>query len=185
MSNGFIPQQSKESKTVPYYEDAKEKDGWQGQATTKSVDRLKMEVTESITRLGGFVSGFQRGIFQIEKQERQGFQIHYSLTSPDGRFVPGRLDVAALPTKSKWDENKKDKSLRMALYMLRVGLDGMWLFQNLSPGYAPLMPFMIANDEGKTISQLWAESPVMNNLLPPGDAEFTDAEVIEGKEIEL
>lgn len=174
----FVPEQNKQTQTVSYFEDAKEKDGWQGQATTKSVDRLKMEVTESITRLGGFVSGFMQGKFLVENQERQGFQIHYSITAPNGQFVPGRLDIAALPVKDKWNHIKKDKSLRMALYMLRVGLDGMWLFQQLSPGYAPLMPFMIANDEGKTISQLWAESPVMNNLLPPGDAEFVEAEII-------
>lgn len=175
----FIPEQPKTAQAVPYFEDAKERDGWQGQATTKSIDRLKMEVTESITRLGGFVSGFQQGKFLIENQERQGFQIHYSLAAPDGRFIPGRLDIAALPVKNRWDAGKKDKSLRMALYMLRIGLDGMWLFQQLSPGFAPLMPFMIANAEGKTISQLWAESPVMNNLLPPGDAEFIDAEPVD------
>lgn len=174
----FIPEQPKTAKDVPFFEQARESDGWQGQATTKSVERLKSEVTESITRLGGFVSGFQQGTFQIESQTRQGFQIHYSLAAPDGRFVPGRLDVAALPVKDKWNNAKKEKSLKMALYMLRGSLDGMWLFQQLSPGYAPLMPFMIANNEGKTISQLWAESPVMNNLLPPGDAEFIDAEEV-------
>ena len=175
----FIPEQPKSAKTVPYYEDANKVEGWQGYATTKSIERLKSEVTEAITRLGGFVSGFQMGMFMVERQNRQGFQIHYSIATPDGRFIPGRLDIAALPTKHNWDTDKKTKSLRMALYMLRMSLDGMWFFQQLSPGYAPLMPFMIANNEGKTISQLWAESPVMNNLLPPGDADFIEAEVTE------
>lgn len=175
----FIPQGQNEAKDVPYYEDAQKEDGWQGHTTTKSVDRLKSEVTEAITRLGGFVSGFQMGTFLIGQRERQGFQIHYSLTAADGRFIPGRLDIAALPVKHRYDTQKKDKSLRMALYMLRIGLDGMWLFQQLSPGYAPLMPFMIANAEGKTVSQLWAESPMMSNLLPPGDADFIEAEVTE------
>ena len=176
----FVPEQNKQTQTVPYFEDTKEKDGWQGQATTKSIDRLKTEVAESITRLGGFVSGFQQGTFMVEKQQRQGFQIHYSITAPNGQFVPGRLDVAALPVRSDtWDGKKKDKSLRMALYMLREGLDGMWLFQQLSPGFAPLMPFMIANNEGETVSQLWAKSSVMSNLLPPGESEFVEAEVLD------
>jgi hypothetical protein len=175
----FIPEQSKQAQSVPFYEDATKAEGWQGYSTTKSIERLKSEVTESITRLGGFVSGFQIGTFVIENQNRQGFQIHYSIAAPDGRFVPGRLDIAALPVRDKWNDDKKVKSLRMALYMLRIALDGMWFFQQLSPGYAPLMPFMLAGPDGKTISQLWAESPVMNNLLPPGDADFIEAEPVD------
>ena len=76
-----------------------------------------------------------------------------------------------------YDDGKKEKALKMALYMLRISLDGMWFMQQLSPGYAPLMPWMIANQEGKTVSQLWAESSVMNNLLPPGESEFVEGEV--------
>ena len=34
----FIPEQSKESKHVPYYEDATKADGWQGQATDKTIN---------------------------------------------------------------------------------------------------------------------------------------------------
>lgn len=174
----FVPEQEKKALAVPYFEEAARSDGWQGHTTTKSIERLKSEVTESITRLGGFVSGFMGGAFKIENQVRHGFQIHYSITGADGRFVPGRLDIAALPVKDKWSDDKRQKSLRMALYMLKIGLDGMWFFQQLSPGYAPLMPWMLASPDGKTVSQLWAESSVMNNLLPPGDADFIEAEVV-------
>lgn len=170
----FQPEEPKAVK-VPYYEDAKEKDGWQGQATTKSVKKLQDEIAQAVNRLGGIVSNFQRGTFQVDDQKREGFQIHYHLTAPNGSLVPGRLDVAALPVRDKWNEVKKDKSLRMALYMVREGLEGMWLMQQLSPGYAALMPFMLT-DQNKTVSQLWSETPVMNNLLPPGDSEFIEAE---------
>lgn len=175
----FIPEQPKQSKSVPYFEDANRQEGWQGYSTTKSFERLKSEVTEAITRLGGFVSGFQQGTFKIENQDRLGFQIFYSIESAGGGFVPGRLDIAALPVKDKWDNNKKEKSLRMALYMLRVSLEGMWFFQHLSPGYAPLMPWMIADKKGRTVSQLWAESPVMSNLLPPPESDFVEGEIRE------
>lgn len=173
----FQPEEQK-AVTVPFYEDAKEKDGWQGQATTKSVHKLQDEIAQAINRLGGIVSGFQRGVFQVDEQKREGFQILYHLKAPNGQLVQGRLDVAALPVRDKWSETKKDKSLRMALYMVREGLTGMWLMQQLSPGYAALMPFMLT-DQGKTVSQLWSETPVMGNLLPPGDAEFIEAEVTE------
>jgi len=173
----FTPEQ-KEPLNVPYFEDANRDEGWQGYTTTKSINKLQAEIVDRFNRLGGMVSGFQRGTFQINTKTREGFQIYYALKAPSGMSVPGRLDVAALPVKNNWDREKKDKSLRMALYMLRTALDGMWFMQQLSPGYAPLMPWMLAED-GKTISQLWADSPIMNKLLPPGDGDFIEAEVTE------
>lgn len=173
----FIPEEKK-AVSVPYFEDAKEGDGWQGHGTHKTEDTLQAEIIKAMARLGGIVSGFQRGVFQVGNQTRDGFQLHYSLKSPNGQHVPGRLDIAALPVKDKYSTFKKDKSFRMALYMLRESLDGMWLMQQLSPGYAALMPWMLASSDGKTISELWAESSVMNNLLPPGSSEFIEAEVI-------
>lgn len=171
----FQPEEKK-AVSVPFYEDAKEKDGWKGQATTKSVSKLQDEISQAINRLGGIVSGFQRGTFFIDDQQREGYQIHYHLKAPNGRLVPGRLDVAALPVRARRDPMKKEKSLRMALYMVREGLEGMWLMQQLSPGFAALMPFMLG-DDNKTISQMWSESPIMDRLLPPSQTEFVEGEV--------
>ena len=170
--------QAEDKKTirVPYFEDASRDEGWQGHTTTKSIKTLQSEIGNAVGRLGGIVSGYQQGMFQIDDVNRDGFQIHYSIQNPNGEYVPGRLDIAALPVRSKHDKNKKDKSLRMALFMLRNALDGMWFMQQLSPGYAALMPWMIVS-EGKTVSQLWSESPIMSRLLPPGESEFIDGEV--------
>jgi hypothetical protein len=167
----FIPDQ-KESKPVPYYEDAIKKEGWQGHRTEKKTARLKSELGESIGRLGGFVSGYENGIFHIDGLERPGLRLHYAI---EGR--PARLDIAALPTRRP---SNRESSIRMALYMLKIGFDGLWFMQALSPGFAPLMPFMIADNEGNTISQLWGETSTFNKLLPPGGAEF---EIVEGEEI--
>ena len=173
----FTPESDK-PKIVPFYEDAKEKGGWKGQATTKSVDRLQSEISEAINRLGGIVSGFQKGTFkEANNAPRDGFQVHYAVKSPTGHFVPGSLPIAALPVRDKWNDSKKDKSLRMALYMLREALEGMWLLQQLSPGFAALMPWMIGKD-GKTVTQLWAENSVMSNLLPSPDTDFVEAEIV-------
>jgi hypothetical protein len=172
----FTPEQ-KNAQTVPYFEDVSKDDGWQGYSTTKSVKTLQAEIGDCIGRLGGIVSGFQKGTFHLEKQKRDGFQIHYSIQNPNGHLVSGRLDIAALPTKYGYDDKKRDKSLRMALYMLRVALNGMWFMQQLSPGYAALMPWMLADRDGKTVSQLWSESPTMKRLLPPGDMEFIEGEI--------
>lgn len=170
----FEPEKKK-AVSVPYYEDVSREEGWQGYTTTKSIKTLQAEIGDAIGRLGGIVSGFQRGTFHIENQQREGFQVHYSIQNPNGQVVPGRLDIAALPVRDKWNEQKKDKSLRMALYMLRNALDGMWFMQQLSPGYAALMPWMVT-EGGKTVSQLWSESPIMSRLLPPGDSDFVEAE---------
>ena len=175
----FVPQQPKQSVIdVTYFEDVKSADGWKGQTTTKGIDRLTSEITESVTRLGGIVTGIQRGTFKMQNQDREGFRLNYAIKANDGSFIPGQLDIAALPVKNKRDDKKKEKSLRMALFMLRDALDGTWFLQQLSPGYSALMPWMLT-DNGQTISERWAESQIMNKLLPPGDNEFIDGEVTE------
>jgi hypothetical protein len=159
----FIPDQS-EAQEVPYYEDARESDGWQGQRTGKTMDVLKSEIGDAVGRLGGFIRFFQQGTFQIGNMKRAGMQLHYTI---DGR--PARIDIAGLPTRN--DKNR-EASLKMALFMLRDVFNGLWFLQQLSPGYAALMPFMIADEQGHTVSQLWAESEVMKKLLPPPDSDF-------------
>lgn len=174
MAQSFIPETPKDEKKVPYFEDAKREDGWQGHTTTKSIKTLQAEISNSISRLGGMVSSFRKGKFG----NRDGFQILYMIDTPNGA-MPGKINIAALPLRSHWsDLQKREKALRMALYMLREALDGTWMLEQLSPGYAPLMPFMIGKDN-KTISELWSDSAMMSNLLPSGDKKFDDA--VEGQ----
>lgn len=116
--------------------------------------------------------------------KRDGYQITYLLVGADGGMYPGRIDVAALPVKDSWRihetyEKRRERSLKMALYMLREALNGTWFLQQLSPGYAPLMPWLVAG-KGKTISELWAESNVMSNLLPAPSDDFVEGEYKEG-----
>ena len=183
----FIPDQQKiEPQAVPYFDDVTAEDGWQGHATNKSVDRLKLEVIAALERLGGTVRTFQRGTFIVGDKKREGFQIHYLIELPDGEMRPGRLDVAALPVREEYRLQKslaarREKSLKMALYMLREALNGTWFLSKLSPGYAPLMPWMLA-DGDKTVTQLWSESVFVGNLLPSGKEDFVDAEIIKGGE---
>lgn len=182
MSN-FIPDQPREAKVVPWFEDATREEGFQGYSTQKSISTLKSEIVMAVSRLGGQVIGFQQGKFRTDNRDRMGYRVTYNIESADGKLIPGRIDIAALPVKplpSSSYGSRCDKSLRMALYMLRDAFDGLWYLQILSPGYAPLMPFMLAKD-GKTITELWSESSAMGNLLPPGDTDFIDGEFQEGK----
>jgi len=180
----FIPEQSKESKRVPYYEEARTSEGWQGQTTNKSIKELQDEIERTIMRLGGMVENFQKGVFDGGQGKRDGYRIYYFVKATDGRHIPGQIDIAALPIDPnlghRADKDKhRENSLKMALYMLRVALDGTWFLQQLSPGYAALVPFMLGPGK-KTISELWAESSIMNNLLPPGeDSDFVEGEARE------
>jgi hypothetical protein len=176
----FIPEQSEVSKQeVPFFDDVVAEEGWQGHTTSKSIATLKTEVIVALNRLGGTVMVFQRGIFVIGQHKREGFQVHYQVDR-NGVINRGRLDVAALPVREDYRLNRslnkrKEKSLKMALYMLRSALEGTWFLQQLSPGYAPLMPWMLT-EQGKTVTQLWSEHVFTQNLLPTGD--FVEGEII-------
>ncbi|MFA5714419.1 MAG: hypothetical protein WC998_01590 [Candidatus Paceibacterota bacterium] len=176
----FIPEQSKKASDVPYFENVTASDGWQGQSTTKSIETLKSEIVQAISRLGGTVQSFQRGKFQIGKTEREGFQVSYFIETSTGKLFNGRVDIAALP--NKYDprsrsniEKRREQSLKMALFMFRNAMDGLWFLQQLSPGYAGLIPWMLQEGSEKTFTQLWTEGATMDNLLPPGESEFVDA----------
>lgn len=181
----FIPEQPKTSKQVPYFDDVLSEDGWVGQTTGKTTESLKSIITQAISRLGGFVTGFQKGTFNMGSGiARDGYRITYTIESSNGRMQPGVIEIAALPVRagrSSSFEARKEKSLKMALYMIGQTLNGLWYLEQLSPGYAPLMPFMIEPKSGKTITQLWSENSTMNNLLPSGDGDFVDGETREIK----
>jgi hypothetical protein len=185
----FIPETPKMDIDIPYYDDVKAEAGWQGHGTSKSIETLKSEVQQALANLGGLVVGFQRGLYKEDNQIRAGIAIHYTIEATDGSMFPGRIDVAALPvrkpkripynkTEREVMQSREEKSLKMALFNVRDALKSQFNLSMLSPGYAPLMPWMIAKGD-KTIGQLWAESPMMKQLLPPSGSDFIEGEVKE------
>lgn len=173
----FKPNENRQAVKVPYFEDVRSSDGWEGQGSEKSIDTLKEEVARAVGRLGGFVHHYVEGTYTVGDVERPGLQLFYSLGG-----APARIDIAGLPTRNPNNRSKnRNSSLKMALYMLRNALNGLWFLQQLSPGYAPLMPWMIADSKGNTISQLWAQGSGLKALLPPADSTFE--ETVEGEEV--
>lgn len=174
MTNGFIPEQPKEEAEVPFYDDVTADGGWQGHSTGKSLRTLQAEITQAFSRLGGMVTSFQRGTFG----KRAGFRIHYTVTQTGGELWPGRMDIAALPVKDDHRKRKSfdtrlDKSLKMSLFMARNALDGSWFLQQLSPGFNPLMPWMLVpGEEGKNFTEIFTERSLLS--LPSGE------DVVEG-----
>ncbi len=185
--SGFVPEQPKEAAKVPFFDDVSAADGWKGQTTTKSMETLKAEIMAAVGRLGGMVTGFRRGTFPGDFP-REGFEINYVIEAADGRMVPGRLDVAALPVRPRKDSRmapdatRREKALRHALFMLRDAFDGLWFLQRLSPGYAPLMPWMLVDKKGHTVSEMWAATSVFKQLLPPEDGDFVgEGDIVDGE----
>lgn len=181
------------AQAVPFFKDTmgKSSEGWAGHTTSKSIEKLQSEVKEAISLLGGTVTGFMKGTY-TDEHKRDGYHLHYVMESPNG-LVKGKMEIAALPVeKSQFMstrqqtayKKKREQSLKMALFMLRDSLKGMWYLQQLSPGFAALMPFMIVSESGETISQLWSKQKTFQNLLPPGDSEF-EADILDGEYKEI
>lgn len=159
---------------IPFYEDADAANGWSGQSTGKSIETLKAEIIAHIGKLGGLVTGFEKGSFS----GRLGYRIHYAIETPEGKHIPGYIDVAALPLKPNRihyhyrnrvdpEATRMDKALRMALFNVATCLGSLWKLQRLSPGFAPLMPFMIMDKGGHNLTQLWSETSMLKQLMPP------------------
>jgi hypothetical protein len=179
----FAPDKSNDNpQEVPYFEDVKASEGWQGQSTQKDITTLKGEISTSIARLGGLVSGFERGKFG----NRQGYRIHYVMEVPNNKSIQGYIDIACLPIRplanpyrrgsSKTEERREDQSLRMALYNIAEALKALNIMAKLSPGYMPLMPWMIVNKDGLNLTQTYALHSNLKTLMPPTE-EFIDAKI--------
>lgn len=157
----FIPEQPTDVVEVPFYEDVKGDGGWQGHRTRKSERLLQGEISKAVSRLGGMVTGFQKGAFG----SRVGYRIHYTVSRPGGELWPGRMDIAALPVRNK---GNMEKSLIMSLYMVRNTLDGSWFLQQLSPGFIPLLPWMLVpGKKGKNFTEQMTDDGMLQ--LPTGD----------------
>lgn len=180
----FVPEDKQQGpQDVPYFDDVNSEGGWQGHTTRKTIGQLKSEIMVIISRLGGLVTGFQKGTFQAGDKKRDGFVLHYIIEQPNREVIHGQMDIAALPVRNTHSmrrsyDSRREKSLKMALFMLRNALEGTWFLQQLSPGYAPLMPWVLAKD-GKTISQLWSEQVMY--LLPADASSFVDGEIVENE----
>ena len=72
----FKPSESSAPK-IPFFEDARRGEGWQGYATTRSIKSLETGVASAIQRLGGTLSGFQTGTYHLGEIVREGYQIQY------------------------------------------------------------------------------------------------------------
>ncbi len=166
----FIPDNESKIESVPFFEDVNQAAGWGGHTTRKGETELQSQIAAAIGRLGGMVSGWQRGTTYVNGQKRDAYRMFYTVQETNGNIIRGRMDVAALPVRTKVSsrghEVKKQQSLRMALFNLRDQLESAWRMKQLLPGYFPLLPFMLDEGRDKTFQELWVERHELGNLLP-------------------
>ena len=180
MDNNFIPESDKPEQELPFFEDVSQAAGWGGHTTRKGENELQSEIAAAIGRLGGMVTGWQRG----KVGTRDAYQMYYNVQRQSGELMRGRMLIAALPLKTKprqaGFDAKKKQALKMALYNLRNQLEAAWRMQHLIPGYFALLPFMLHEGVGKTFTEMWVENTDLKNLLPEpskdGDEPVLEAE---------
>lgn len=187
----FIPDEHEpEALDIPYVDELRKADGWQGQSTTKSYESLKTDITDAINKLDGVVHSIQRGAFKINNIERPGVVVHYTMESPDGKMAYGRFDMAGPPCKpvthvgahtKTYDEQTKarrDQSVRVGLYNVILALKAQWVLKQLNPAYAPLMPWLLT-DSGHTITERFTAAGLGNIQLP--EPKDNDDDIITGE----
>lgn len=165
----FTPDRPEVQVTIPYFEQARSNDGWQGQASHKGIDQMRDEMVTALNKLGASITKLQTGTFTIEHRQRAGVILEFTMGG-----APGRISLAALPVRSG---QNRIASIKMLYYITRNVFNGLWLLQQLAPGMAALLPFLLVNGN-QTLSEVWAERTTLGLLLPPGDAEFVEGEVI-------
>jgi hypothetical protein len=179
----FEPEQK--SVSAPYFEDISSDEGFKGFSTQKSIKKLETEVTDAISKLGGFIVSIQRGKFTDEKiRSRFGYVFVFNIPGPGNQgTVLAEIKIAALPLR-KYTPAKEEQTKKMALYIVRDWLEDMFNFQRLTPApVATLIPFMIGKD-GDTLSDSYLSGSITGGLLMDGKHAAPDSgmeEIIEGE----
>jgi hypothetical protein len=186
--NQFTPDQDQVI-SVPFFDDVSASNGWEGQATGKSIDQLQAEISANMSRLNCMVTGILAGKFG----DRHGFQIHFAIRLPHGGMAPSRLDISCLPIDPKRktrqrnrypmrpkDDPRIEGTRKMALYMINKALKGMFFFSVLAPGYVPFMSMML-DKKGNTLGSVWIEQGKLAALMPPKEDKFEDGEIIDAE----
>lgn len=175
----FEPEGAQKGASAPYFEDISGDMGFRGQRTHKSLERLQGEVTNAIANLGGYLLNVQRGKF-IDDQARSrfGYEFVFSIAGPGGNGqVMAKIQIAAYPLR-KWSAAKEEQAKKMALYVLRDWLESIFNFQKLTPTpVSTLIPFMLVNKDGETLSDSWLSGKITPGLLLTAKSKVPDSDM--------
>lgn len=136
-----------------------------GYDTSKKESELRGEIVAALKLLGAAKVTFTSGKFAGDPP-RYGYVIQFTLDGEDAR-----MQVAALPLRGE-TATKKEKALRQALYIVEKWLKSAITSRVFSPGYHPLMQFLLVEGGRETIGEMLVryrgismENPAL--LMPP------------------
>ena len=157
----FIPDESGDL-TIPFFEDANNSLGVVGYTTSLSETKLQSKIKQAMADLGGIVTGFQFGMFG----ERHAYRIEFIYQGS-----AGRMDIACLPLR-KETEARLRQTKRHALFSVWKRLEGLFNSMLVSPGDAPLVPYML-NEQGMTMLEWMRDEGRLPALPKPEEADDT------------
>lgn len=132
----FKPDTQSNALAVPFYEDARA-DTAPYYSSTKGLKTALNEVSKEMVKLGAFVTNFQSGKFDVNKQARFGYVIEFVYGG-----ATGRIQVAGLPIR--WYTAGKETRVRVqCLLNVRDWLKAAVTMQVFSPDTSPLIPYLL------------------------------------------
>ncbi len=134
--------------SIPDFEDAR-KDVAPGYATSKSIERLQADILKAIGQLGGTGVGFTSGEFAVKGRKRYGYEIRFNYGNN-----PAVMQIAGLPMRVE-TRAKHEQVLKQALYLVHQWLQTAITSMLFTPGYAPLVQFMLVPGQDKTVGEMF------------------------------
>lgn len=133
---------------VPDFEDAR-KDVAPGYSTHKTIERLQGDITQAIAQLGGGQIVIMQGSYTVSGRKRYGYEIRFTYGQQ-----PAVMQVAGLPMR-KETPDKANQVRKQALYLVLQWLQTALTSMLFTPGYAPLVQFMLVPGQDKTVGEMF------------------------------
>lgn len=163
---------------IPFLEDVSKLSGWAGHTTEVPEKTLIAQIHNEIGFMNGHVISTTKGTFTDNYGPRTGYIFKVIIILPDGRQLPAKIEVVALPVHNPTPQ-KRDQALRTALFNLRDTLASSRRMEKLVPGYRAIIGFLQQDESGPTLSQSWLMSVDKSLPRPKDDKnDMIDAEEI-------
>ena len=118
----FTPDIQDNTIDIPFFENARADFApYYAVRKTTTLKSAESQVAEELAKLGGYVTGFHRGIYQIDAMERYGYEIRFMHGG-----TSGIIRIAGLPIHSKTEkkiELLKEKRTSLINHCVTKGLN--------------------------------------------------------------
>ena len=133
---------------IPFIEDARADFApYYNSMRNHTLEKVQGAIGTEMGKLGGYIAAFVPGAFSMGGQKRYGYEIQFVIGGK-----PGLLRVAGLPIRSETDKKKLQVRIQ-ALMNVADWLKSAVTAKVFSPGFHPLVPYMLVDGTNKTIGE--------------------------------